>query len=112
MTKVKSFFFLRKLNTPVYFARYATPAATLAENHEKFPDLSPADQCRALMQMLNLFTSNAASADLKFFNGIGKIGVLRTSKSLANAKDHSFKLIHQSITGVYEKEIDLLGDKF
>jgi CRISPR-associated endonuclease Csn1 len=61
---------------------------------------------------LNLFSSDAANADLKLLCGKAEIGRLLTSKNLRNAEGHRFVLINQSVTGVYEQEIDLLGDKF
>ena len=62
------------------------------------------------MQILNLFANTAASADLKLLNGKAGIGILLTSKNLDNYRGHSFKLIHQSITGFFEQGIDLMGE--
>ena len=64
------------------------------------------------MQILNLFRANALSADLKLLCGKMGIGIVRTSKYLQNLEGHRFTLIHQSVTGVFEREIDLLGDSF
>ena len=103
---------LDKLNTNLYRVKYSTAAETVSANCGKFALLNPADQCRVLMQVLNLFNTTAASADLKLLCGKAGIGIVLTSKNLSNYIDHSFKLIHQSVTGVFEQEIDLLGDKF
>lgn len=62
------------------------------------------------MQLLNLFADNAASADLKLLNGKAGIGILLLSKNLDNYQGHQLKLIHQSVTGVFEKQIDLLAE--
>ncbi len=48
------------------------------------------------------------SADLKLLNGKAGIGILLTSKNLDNYVGHTFRLIHQSVTGFFEQEIDLL----
>ena len=101
---------LEKLENGRYRVKYETPAQTLCSCSEKFRRLSVPDQCRILMQILNLFANTAASADLKLLNGKAGIGILLTSKNLDNYRGHSFKLIHQSITGFFEQEIDLMGE--
>ena len=103
---------LAKLALQPYRVKYGTPAKTLAEHAEAFRRLAPLPQCKVLLQILNLFSTNANSADLKLLCGKAGIGILRTSKNLGNFAGHSFRLIHPSITGVFEQEIDLLGDEF
>lgn len=103
---------LDKLRTARYIVKYETASETLRENGEKFRELSAADQCRVLMQILNLFKTDASGADLKLLCGKAGIGILRTSKNLNGFSGHRFKLIHQSVTGFFEQEIDLLGDQF
>lgn len=102
---------LNKLHSKPYCEKLATAAKTVEENREKFGSLSVPNQCRVLMQILNMFNTTAASADLKLLCGKLGIGILRISKSLDNYEGQSVKLIHQSFTGVFEKEIDLLGDE-
>lgn len=99
---------LSKLENPRYGVKYETAANTFREHQEKFSTLSQADQCRILMQMLNLFANNAASADLKLLNGKAGIGIVLTSKNLRNYEGHRFLLHHQSATGFYEQTVDLL----
>ena len=101
---------LEKLENRLYRVKLETAANTVREQQEKFGTLSLPNQCRILLQLLNLFANNAASADLKLLNGKAGIGILLTSKNLDNYIGHSFKLIHQSITGFFEKEVDLLGE--
>lgn len=102
---------LEKLENPLYRIKLETAATTVREQQHKFSTLTVSDQCRILMQLLNLFANNASSADLKLLNGKGGIGILLTSKNLDNYKGHSFRLIHQSITGFYETEYDLLSEE-
>ena len=101
---------LEKLHTPRYHVKYETAAKAVAENQERLSELSVSEQCRILMQVLNLFACNAASADFKALGGKAGIGILKTSKNLNSCEGHSFKLIHQSVTGVFEREIDLLAE--
>lgn len=56
---------LDKLRTARYIVKYETASETLRENGEKFRELSTANQCRVLMQILNLFKTNARSADFE-----------------------------------------------
>lgn len=68
----------------------------------------------ALLQILNLFRTGAAQAELAMI-GETKTERLRKSKNLRekqlkDEKKPEIKLIHQSVTGVFEQEIDLLGD--
>lgn len=63
------------------------------------------------MQILNLLANNASSADLKLLNGKAGIGILLTSKNFDNYTGHQLKLVHQSVTGFYEREVDLLAEE-
>lgn len=100
---------LSKLENPRYVVKYETAANTFREQRDKFTTLSEADQCRILLQMLNLFANNASSADLKLLNGKAGIGIVLTSKNLRNYEGHQFLLHHQSVTGFYEQTVDLLA---
>jgi CRISPR-associated endonuclease Csn1 len=56
---------------------------------------------------LNLsLISNSASADLKEIGGSSKTGVTLISKKISGYRE--CKLINDSVTGLYEKEVDLL----
>lgn len=103
---------LEKLEKTIYNVKHDTPAKALREHMDKFTQLSISEQCRTLLQILNLFRNTAASADLKLLNGKAQVGNLRTSKNLNNDKSHSIKLIHQSVTGFFQQEIDLLSGDF
>jgi CRISPR-associated endonuclease Csn1 len=101
-----------KLGTARYVVRYSTARKTLLENKQRFGEVSEYNQCQILFQILNLFKTTAASADLKLLCGKAGIGILLTSKNLMNYTENRFVMIHQSVTGFFEQEIDLLGDKF
>ena len=102
----------QKLHTKRYAVKYATAVKTIDEETNKFSKLSLYDQCQILMQILNLFNTSAASADLKLLCGKAGIGILLASKKLNADEQGRFRIIHQSITGFFEKEIDLAGDTF
>ncbi len=103
---------VHKLGTSRYVVRYSTARKTLLENKKCFEELSAHDQCQVLLQILNLFRTTAASADLKLLCGKVGIGILLTSKNLMNYTANHFVMIHQSVTGFFEQEVDLLGDEF
>lgn len=102
---------VEKLENTVYGKKFETPANTLKENRQPFAALCVPNQCRILIQIFNLFANNSASADLKLLNGKAGIGILYTSKNLNNRKEHTFRLIHQSVTGFFEQEVDLLAEE-
>lgn len=99
-----------KLNTKLYAVKYGTPYITLKENRDKFENLSAHDQAVILSNILNMLKCNSVSADLKLLTGKAGIGILLISKNLYNYLKSEIKLVNQSITGVFEKTVDLLGD--
>ncbi len=101
---------LEKLRTSRYHVKYETAATTVAENRGKFNGLAVPEQCRILMQVLNLFACNVDGADFKALGGKEGVGIVQTSKNLSSYSGHSIKLIHQSVTGVFEQEVDLLAE--
>jgi CRISPR-associated endonuclease Csn1 len=49
---------------------------------------------------------NSASADLRLIGGISNAGVATINKNVSGYRE--YKLINDSVTGLYEKEVDLL----
>jgi CRISPR-associated endonuclease Csn1 len=90
------------------FAKRPNPVAKVLENgREKFVKLELERQVYVLLQILNLsLICNSASADLKEIGGSAKTGETRINKKLSESTE--IKLINQSVTGLYEKEVDLL----
>jgi CRISPR-associated endonuclease Csn1 len=99
---------LQKKHTSGIYAKRPNPIGDVLERgREKFVGLSTERQVYVLTQILNLsLICNSASADLKEIGGSAKTGVTLISKKVSGYKD--FKLINNSITGMYEKEVDLL----
>ena len=89
---------------------HTTPKQVIQENRDQFEGLDLYQQLETLGQILNLFTCNALPANLSAIGGSKKTGILLTTKNLPVGKAHTMKLIHQSVTGVFEQEIDLLGE--
>lgn len=50
------------------------------------------------------------TGDLKLIGGSGQAGAVLTNSALSNIKNiKSIKLINQSVTGLFEQEIELLN---
>ena len=98
--------FLDKLRVPQYAALYPTPLKELEARREKFAALEIKAQCEVLVQILNLFACTAKTANIELLNGVKNTGTIKFTKNLK--ADSDIRLIHQSVTGVFEKEIDLL----
>lgn len=74
---------------------------------DKFMGLTLQKQVYVLLQILQLSQLLNQGADLTDIGGVKKTGVATLNKVISDKKE--FKLINQSITGLYENEIDLLS---
>lgn len=72
---------------------------------EKFAEISLEEQCKVLMQIFLNFQSGIG-VELKIIEGGKKSGVTYLNKKVMNVQE--LKLIDQSVTGVFSREIDLL----
>ena len=73
---------------------------------DKFKALNIEEQKFVLLEILRTTSIGGSGADLKLIGAAAKTGVTLTNKVISNNTE--FKLIEQSVTGIYEKEIDLL----
>ena len=79
------------------------------DKKEVFETLSLKKQCDVLMQILNILHANMRSGDLTFLGGASKSGIVTTNSKISPSKNiKSFKIINQSITGLFEQETELL----
>ena len=76
------------------------------EGREKFSELDILEQCNILLQLLKAFKCNRESSNLEKLNNKKQAGVIVIPHFFT--KCSVFKVIHQSITGLFEKEMDLL----
>ncbi len=98
--------FLEKLRSSIYAKKISKQEKTLSRGRDTFQHLDLEEQCMVLAQILNLFQCNAATADLRAIGGPEEGGKLTLNKTLDKKKPTS--IVHQSITGIFENEIDLL----
>lgn len=95
----------QKLRDTVYSKRLSAQVAAFEKGREKFIALSLEEQCIFLSNALPLFQCNAMSADLTLCGGVGHAGVLVLNNDIT--KLTNIKLIFQSVTGLFENELDL-----
>ena len=72
-----------------------------------FINLTIEEQAQVLLEILNLITNKKSTFDLKLIDM--KVGRGRFSFNLS--KLNTVIVIEQSVTGFYEKEITIIGDK-
>ena len=98
----------KMLNT-VLSVRFSGIGKKLENRREKFVLCSPEKQCYVLSEILKILHANVLSGDLKLIDESGQAGVMVTNVKFSEIKGiHSIKLINQSVTGLFEQEIDLL----
>ncbi len=98
-----------KLNNSIYSVKFASTAKVLCDNKDKFINLDIVDQCNIINQILTIFSNSVASGNLEKIGGKSKSGIVTISTSITKkSKYKSFKIINQSVTGLFENEIDLL----
>lgn len=98
--------FADKLERGVYRVKLGAQAKSLQKGKETFAALPLEEQCQALMEILHFFQCNPVSSDLRLIGGVGQAG--KFSISFDVTKQKGLALIHQSVTGFFEKRIPLV----
>jgi len=100
---------VKKMDTGIFIKKKHSKYTEL--NSEKirnnFINLKVEEQAQVLLEILNLITNKKSTFDLKLIDM--KVGRGRISFNLS--KLNSVNVIEQSVTGFYEKEITIIGDK-
>jgi CRISPR-associated endonuclease Csn1 len=98
---------LYKYNSAIYKKRQNPISSILIQGKDKFVQLSIERQVYVLMQILNLsFICNSCKADLVDIGGSTSSGNMTIGKNISGYS--MFELVNQSVTGIYEKGVDLL----
>lgn len=98
--------FADKLERGIYRVKLGAQAKKLAEKKENFTHLSLENQCTVLMEILHIFQCNPVLADLSLINGGEEAGSISIGFDVTKQK--GLVLIHQSVTGFFEKRIPLV----
>lgn len=97
---------LEKSTVGVYAGVLSGLRDTLQKCRDNFITESVQEQCVALREILKAFACKAVYAKLKSIGGSSDTeGLIRISKNLP--KDKNVRLIYQSVTGLYERKINL-----
>lgn len=96
-----------KMTNTVFSVKFGKIAKQLSKKLETFAALSMYRQCVVIMQLLNMLHANVATGDLSLIDLPQKVGTV-TIANKVQTSIQSLKLINQSVTGLYESEIDLL----
>lgn len=100
-----------KLNNSALNIKFSNAASIMTRKKDLFQNLTLKEQCEVIMQVLNILHSNVRSGDLSLLGESKKSGIITTgSKILPSKNISSFKIINQSITGLFEKEIELIEE--
>lgn len=106
--------FINKLENTIYHIKFSHIADYCVQSKEIFMNLTAEKQSSVLFELIKIMHCNASLGDLKLINYGSTSGNISTSKNMKNIVKNAkeFKIIYQSPTGVFEQEIDLLGDDF
>ncbi len=97
------------MNTGIFIRKTPNKYNELSTSkiRDKFKAINEEEQVKTLLEVLNLLTNKKSTFDLKNIDMKASRGIC--SFNLSNQSD--FSIIEQSITGVYEKEIVIVGEK-
>ena len=98
-----------KLNNTIFNVKFGTIAEMMLNKKAIFEMLSLKGQCDVLMQILNILHTNARLGNLTLLKEGSQSGAVQTNSKISPSKNiKSFKIINQSITGLFEQETELL----
>jgi CRISPR-associated endonuclease Csn1 len=98
---------INKMSKTIFAVKFGKLGNTLTDKRDEFESLSLYSQCYTLMQIINILHANVLSGDLTALGEAKKSGITTISNKLQSSYK-SAKIINQSITGLFEQEIDLL----
>lgn len=96
---------VNKFNQGIYSGRPNSIGEKLDKSKEKFSLLDMESQCKTLCQILQLLSILGSECDLTLLGESAHCGKMRISKKIG---DEDVYLINQSVTGLFEKKINLL----
>ncbi len=98
-----------KLTETIFKNNFDSVRKTVVQGREKFLALETEKQCFVISELLKILHNNVRSGNLEDIGGAKKSGIVTTNSKVSEIKGiRSVKLINQSVTGLYENEIDLL----
>ena len=100
---------LEKMSNNIYGVMFSDLAEKLVLEKSKFEKIDLVEQCKTIKNILIILKNNASKGDLKNID-VKSNGAIRLNNNISKIKDvKSIKLINQSITGLYETEVELVS---
>ena len=93
-----------KLLNTVFKNKFSRLGNILVTKKPLFEKLNVNEQCTVIMEILNILHADTRTGDLSLIGEPKKAGVTSLASEI---KSDSFKIINQSITGLFETEIDI-----
>ncbi len=103
--------YIEKLQNSIYQKRINSPIALLVNGKEKFAQLDIKDQCRALLNIQQVFGRKSSGCDLRLIGGKERsAATIGLSSSVFNWKKNysDVRIIDSSVTGFWEKQSENL----
>ncbi len=99
-----------KLTNSIFAKNFDALRKYVLRGREQFVSLEPEVQCFVIGEILKILHANVMNGNLSDIGGAKKSGAVTTNSRISAIKNiQSVKLINQSVTGLYENEIDLLN---
>ena len=99
------------MSNNIYGVMFSDLAEKLVLEKSKFEKIDLVEQCKTIKNILIILKNNASKGDLKNID-IKSNGAIRLNNNISKIKDvKSIKLINQSVTGLYETEVELVSKK-
>ncbi len=98
-----------KMQNSIYKTVYSDLGSKLAKKRGAFDALSLEQQCSILKEIVKILQCNARLGELEAIGAGRDQGKILTRYTVGANKYTSVKLIHQSVTGLYEHEVELLN---
>ena len=98
-----------KMTATVFSWKFGELGKKLSSKADMFEALSAEQQCYVINEILKILHANVMSGDLTLLGEAKKSGISTTNSKLSEIKNtSSVKLVHQSVTGLFEHETELL----
>lgn len=99
--------FIERMNAQVYQKLFKNMQNDMISSREKFVSMDALKQAKLLLEILKAFKCDRTNPSFKELNGKGVVGQLQLSNTISNLS--SCYLINESVTGLYETKVNLLG---
>lgn len=98
-----------KMTDTILKVKFGDMGVKIASHRDAFEKLDVRKQCFVLVEILKIIHCNILEGDLTFIGGAKQSGSIKMSSVISEIKGvKSIYLVHQSVTGLFEKKIDLL----